>query len=247
MKKVVWSGILALGLGLSAPSFAFDLGTAIGAASNVFQAATLTDAEVKAYASQMALQSDKSNSVASPSSAYGKRLNKIIKGWQNTDGLKLNFKVYQDKEVNAFAMADGTVRLNSGLLDLMTDDEVRFVLGHEIGHVKLGHSKSQLTKSLLTSGFVQGVSSVGGTAGQLADSQLGGLLESFLEAQFSQSDENASDAYGLNLITAKKVNPQAAVTALEKLAALGDSGGVMSSHPSSKKRADNIRKQIGMK
>ena len=100
MKKVVWSGILALGLGLSAPSFAFDLNTAIGAAGNVFKAATLTDGEVKAYASQMALQSDKSNSVASPSSAYGKRLNKIIKGWQNTDGLKLNFKVYQDKELH---------------------------------------------------------------------------------------------------------------------------------------------------
>lgn len=245
IKKIALTGVLALGLTASLPSVAFDLSKAIGAAGSVFQAATLTDGQVKAYATQMALQSDKTNSVAPASSAYGKRLARIIKGWQNTDGLKLNFKVYQNKEVNAFAMADGTVRLNTGLLDMMTDDEVRFVLGHEIGHVKLGHSKSQLTKSLLTSAVIQGAASTSGSVGQLADGQLGGLLEQFANAQFSQSDESAADAYGLQLLTAKKVNPQAAVSALDKLASLGDSGGLMSSHPSSKKRADNIRKQIG--
>ncbi|MGL4767973.1 MAG: M48 family metallopeptidase [Formosimonas sp.] len=246
MKKAILGSVVALSLGWGVPSYAFDLGTAIGAGVTVLKAATLSDAEVKAYASQMALQSDKNNTIAGPSTAYGKRLNKIIKGWENTDGLKLNFKVYQDKEVNAFAMADGTVRLNSGLLDMMTDDEVRFVLGHEVGHVKLGHSKSQLSKSLLTSGFLQGLSSAGGTVGQLADSQLAGLLKSFLEAQFSQTDENSADSYGLNLMKSKKYNPKAAISALEKLAELGDGGGVMSSHPSSKKRADNMRKQMGL-
>ena len=39
-------------------------------------------------------------------------------------------------------MANGTVRVYAGLLDAMTDDEVRFVIGHEVGHVKLGPQES---------------------------------------------------------------------------------------------------------
>lgn len=242
IKKLTIATVLCLSI--NTPSFAWDLNKAIGAAGTVYDAATLKDSDVKAYAKQMALQSDKENTVAPASSAYDKRLKKVINGWQNTDGLSLNFKVYMAKEPNAFAMADGTVRLTSGLFDLMTDDEIRFVLGHEIGHVKLGHSKSQLSKTLLTSAALQGASAASGTVGQLADSQLGSLLESFANAQFSQKDEKASDFYSLKLMQSKKLNTQAAVTALEKLAALGDSSSVMSSHPSSKKRADILSKEI---
>jgi putative metalloprotease len=35
--------------------------------------------------------------------------------------------------VNAFATADGTIRIYSGLMEMMTDDELIFVIGHEIG------------------------------------------------------------------------------------------------------------------
>ena len=38
-------------------------------------------------------------------------------------------------------MANGCVRVYSGLMDMMTDNEVEAVLGHELGHVALGHSR----------------------------------------------------------------------------------------------------------
>ncbi|MCB9550124.1 MAG: M48 family metallopeptidase [Myxococcales bacterium] len=43
--------------------------------------------------------------------------------------------------VNAGAVGvdDPFIVINSGTLDLLTDDEVRFVLGHELGHVLSGH------------------------------------------------------------------------------------------------------------
>lgn len=248
IKKLATITILSLSLVINAPSFALDFEKLFGAASTGLNALTVSDADVQSVASQVALQSDKENTIAPANSSYAKRFSEIIKGWQNTDGLNLNFKVYMIKEPNAFAMADGTVRVNSGLLDLMTDDEIRFVLGHEIGHVKLGHSKSQLRKALLTSTFKQSVSAVGGTAGQLASSQLGDLAEHLAKAQFSQKDEKASDIYGLKLLKRKKINPNAAVTAIEKLASLGSEGSsIMSSHPSSKKRADLLRQEIAKK
>lgn len=54
---------------------------------------------------------------------------------------KVDFYITGDSEVNAFSLAaedEGSshiVNINSGLFDLMTRDELRFVIGHELGHL----------------------------------------------------------------------------------------------------------------
>ena len=47
----------------------------------------------------------------------------------------------QDPFPNAFAvgMEKHTIVITSGLVDLLTEDELRGVLGHELGHIKSGH------------------------------------------------------------------------------------------------------------
>jgi hypothetical protein len=40
----------------------------------------------------------------------------------------VNYKVYMAKDVNAFAMANGCIRVYSGLMDMMTDNEVEAVI-----------------------------------------------------------------------------------------------------------------------
>lgn len=53
----------------------------------------------------------------------------------------IDFYITGDASVNAFAVAStkkgepNIINVNSGLIDLMTDDELRFVVGHEIGHL----------------------------------------------------------------------------------------------------------------
>lgn len=53
----------------------------------------------------------------------------------------IDFYITGDSSVNAFAVASSKpgephiINVNSGLIDLMTDDELRFVVGHEIGHL----------------------------------------------------------------------------------------------------------------
>lgn len=53
----------------------------------------------------------------------------------------IDFYITGDASVNAFAVASSKkgdpniINVNSGLIDLMTDDELRFVVGHEIGHL----------------------------------------------------------------------------------------------------------------
>ena len=50
-------------------------------------------------------------------------------------------------DVNAWAMANGCVRVYSGLMDMMNDNEIEGVLGHELGHVALGHSLAEIEAS----------------------------------------------------------------------------------------------------
>ncbi len=221
-----------------------DMSKAIDAGGDAYKAANLSDAEVQAMGKQVAQQYDAQNKVAGSGSAYAKRLAKITKGLTTEDGMKLNYKVYLTSDVNAFALPDGSIRVYSGLLDLMKDDnEVFFVIGHEIGHVKLGHTANRFRMAYATSAARQGAQAAGGAAAALSKSELGDLGEAFVHAQFSQKQETNSDEYGLAMMKKYNRDTSKAVSALRKLASLGGGGGMMSSHPDANKRADNIEAQ----
>ncbi len=225
-----------------------DMNKALDAGSDAYKAASLSDAEVQQMGKEVAQQYDAQNKVAASTSAYVKRLNKITKGLTTEDGLKLNFKVYLTSDVNAFALPDGSIRVYSGLLDLMkNDDEVFFVIGHEIGHVKLGHTANRFKMAYATSAARKGAAAAGGAAAALSQSQLGEIGEAFIHAQFSQKQESNSDEYGLAMMKKYKKDTAKAVSALRALASLGGGGGLMASHPDANKRADNIEAQRNKK
>jgi putative metalloprotease len=242
MKQIM----LLLGVSATMPLQAFDFNKAIDAAGSLTKAASITDADIKAYYSQLSKEYDSQNKVATSGNKYGKRLIHLTRGLNSYDGQRFNYKVYLTSEVNAFAMGDGTVRIYSGLMDLMTDDEVRYVIGHEMGHIKFGHSKKRMQAALTTSALRDTLSAAGGKAAQLSDSELGGLFEKVVKAQHSQSNEREADDYALKFLKTKKYNPMAAVTALQKLDKLsgGRGGGWLSTHPAPKERANRMLKQL---
>ena len=206
------------------------------------KAVTLSDDEVKSTARASAKEMDGEASLAPPSNAYAKRLQKIFGKHSSDNGLPLNYAVYLTKDVNAFAMADGTVRVFSGLMDMMDDNELLFVIGHEIGHVFHGHSKEKLKTAYATAALRQGAAAAGGTAGRLAAGQLGAVGQAAINAQFSQAEEKQADQYGLEFLKRNGYPTKAAPAALRKLG--GGSGGFFSSHPGSEERAKALEKNI---
>lgn len=50
--------------------------------------------------------------------------------------------VAQNPQVNSYAIGEDhpCIVINTGLLDLLSDDEIRTVMAHELGHVKCGHT-----------------------------------------------------------------------------------------------------------
>ena len=238
---------LASGISAVTPVWAqFNFGKILEAGQDLVKAEAITDDELKGYFDQMASQLDQQNQIAPGSNPYGQRLSKMVAGLQNYDGLRLNFKVYITPQINAFAMANGTIRIYSGLMDNFSDDEVRYVIGHEIGHVKAGHSKARMQAALRTSALRKGIQSTNTRAGVLANTELGDLFEKVINAQHSQANEREADDYALTFMKNRKYNAKACVSALDKLASLsGDtSTSFLSTHPSPKDRADRLREQV---
>ncbi|MBN3858003.1 MULTISPECIES: M48 family metalloprotease [unclassified Paraburkholderia] len=225
-----------------------DPTAALSAGSSLYKAATLSDADIVALSQDSCKASDAESKVAAPNSAYSKRLTRVMSGFgdMTLNGQKIDYKVYMTKDINAWAMGNGCVRVYSGLMDKMNDDELRGVIGHEMGHVALGHSKKAMQTAYTVSAARTAAGATGNSvASSLSSSQLGDLTEKFINAQFSQSQESAADDYSYDLLKKKGMKREGLVTAFQKLAQIdGGQSSMMSSHPSSPSRAQHIQSRI---
>ena len=219
----------------------------IGAGMDAYKAATVSDADLKNVSLQMRARDDK-KSMLPAGDKYAKRLAKLTDRHVNEDGLKLNFAVYRSDSIKANATADGSIRIYSGLMDKMTDQELLGIIGHEIGHVKKGHSMSSMRTAYMASAGRKLAASASGVTGALADSELGAISEKLVNSQFSQSQETESDDYGLAFMKKYGYDARSMESAFRKLAALGGAQSgldqMMSSHPDSAKRADRVRDKL---
>ncbi|MDE6330475.1 MAG: M48 family metallopeptidase [Muribaculaceae bacterium] len=248
MKKIFSIVLGAMALTAVAPLQAdaqLNLGKVVNAASKTAQALTLTDAQMAEYVKQSVDWMDTHNPVTPDDNPYTIRLKKLTEGLTDVDGIPLNFKVYDVIDVNAFACPDGSVRVFSSLMDIMSDDELLGVIGHEIGHVAKHHSKKALKTELLTGAARDAISASGGVVAALSDSALGGLSESLINAKYSQKQEKEADDYGYEFLKSHGKNPWGMVGAFEKLSA-GESGQssyvqkMFSSHPETQERIKRL-------
>lgn len=224
-----------------------DTNALVSSGMTAYKAATLSDGEVKALSKDACQQMDSENQLAGKSSKYTKRLNKIAKALGNDiNGTAVNYKVYMTSDVNAWAMANGCVRVYSGLMDMMTDNEVEGVLGHELGHVALGHSRKAMQTAYATVAARDAISATSGAAAQLSQSQLGDVAEGMINSAFSRSQESEADDFSYDLMKKRGISTQGLVGSFDKLATLdaGHSKSLFDSHPPSDERAQHIRDRI---
>lgn len=209
-----------------------------GAAADAVTAITLSDEDVKTLAQQAAQTSDSRNRVASKGNPYDTRLRKLLSDGSLFDNKTFDVKVYLTQEVNAFAMANGTIRIHSGLMDLMNDQELLFVIGHEMGHVIKEHSRKKVVLAYASSALRKGLASQENEIGQIARSLVGSFAEQLTNAQFSQHEEKGADKHGVYFLQTFGHEKDAAVSALNKLAELAAGKHTfLSSHPNPLARA----------
>ncbi len=245
--RKLWMLALCSGLAMAGcKTTGTDLGGMLDAGTSLATAATLSDGDVKKLGDQTTAHSDSENRVAAAGSKQAKRLSGLTSGWKQVDGKNLEYKVYMSPEVNAFAVPNGSIRFYSGLLDAMNDDEVRYVIAHEIGHVVLGHSKKAMQVEYATLAARQaGAASGNAAVSSLSASSIGELGQALIGAQFSQAQENEADDFAVELLKKSGKPTAGAVTALRKLEKLhGNERSMFSSHPAPGDRAKRLESKI---
>lgn len=249
MKKTIFTClILAMAAGGASAQIKLN-SKAIGAVGKGVKAATFSDADAAKLAKEGVDWMDAHNKVAGPADKYTVRLNKIFSKHKNEDGLNLNYKVYLVTDINAFACADGSVRVFSSLMDIMTDEELLAIIGHEIGHVKNHDTRDAMRDAYKRAAISDAASSQSGVASTLSQSQLGELANAMLESRYSRKQESEADDYGYEFLKKHNYKVMAMASAFKKLQALstGDKQSKMdkmlSSHPDSGSRAEAVEKK----
>jgi hypothetical protein len=170
---------------------------------------------------------------------------RYIKDQSREDPSKLLFRFYviEDDTVNAFAFADGSVFINTGLLKILKNEaQLAAVLGHEIAHATNEH-----TRRTTESAFAK-VLGVGNAVGVFKGDDLITFGLGVFSNKFDRDLENQADRVGLMYIYDAGYDPREAPKVWRELSSRSKENSIenflYSSHPLARARLRNLNKEI---
>ena len=248
MKKLVLLCAVVLSMASCTSLKIVDQNAAVNAGAAAVQALTISDAQVAQLCSQYMVETDGQNTILPADNSYTQRLDRIMERFHNISNLNLNYKVYQSNTVNAFASGDGSVRVYTGLMDAMNDDEVFAVIGHELGHLINKDVRDAYRASYLMVAARYGIGAFNETAGAISQGFLGDLGQQLAQNAYSRKQETQADETAFQFCIQNGVDPYAMYHALNVLISLsGESSQqsklteLLSTHPNTAKRAAHIK------
>ncbi|MEQ8221602.1 MAG: M48 family metalloprotease, partial [Candidatus Eremiobacterota bacterium] len=158
------------------------------------------------------------------------------------NGLEYKFKVLHGmRQENAFALPGGYVYITEELLDYTgnDDDQLAFILGHEIGHCDARHAMEKYETGLI-------VSIIFGTT--MKGSDYAGIVASIASLSFlkySRNDEIEADNFGFRFCYRTGYNPVKGLKVFKHFAELsggGNKSDFLSTHPNPDSRIENAIK-----
>ena len=225
-----------------------DQNAALNAGAAAVQALTISDSQVAQLCSQYMVETDGQNTILPANNDYTQRLDRIMARFHNISDLNLNYKVYQSNTVNAFASGDGSVRVYTGLMDAMNDDEVFAVIGHELGHLINKDVRDAYRAAYLTVAARYGIAAVNTTAGALSTGFLGDIAQELAQNAYSRRQETQADETAFQFCIQNGVDPFAMYHALNVLISLSGQTSqqsrlqeLLSTHPDTYRRAAHIK------
>ena len=248
MKKLALLCAVVISLASCSSLKVVDPNAAVNAGAAAVQALTISDAQIAQLCSQYMVESDGQNTILPANNDYTQRLDRIMARFHNISNLDLNYKVYQSSTVNAFASGDGSVRVYTGLMDAMNDDEVFAVIGHELGHLINKDVRDAYRAAYLVVAARYGIAAVNTTAGALSTGFLGDLGQELASNAYSRRQETQADETAFQFCIQNGVDPYAMYHALNVLIQLSGQTSqqsklqeLLSTHPDTYKRAAHVK------
>lgn len=182
----------------------------------------LSEQDIIAISTQACNEMDHRATIATNNHALNQRLNKIVNTLPNNiNNRNINYKVYLNIEPNAWSTANGCIRVNSGLMKLLTDNELQAVLAHEQGHIALKHA----IKSFRQAPYIE----ITDKANEIVI---------MVKQEIAQQYEVEADEYALNLLLKEKIDPIGLINMLSKMPI--HASEYPTAHPSNLHRMNNI-------
>lgn len=158
-------------------------------------------------------------------------------------------RVFESKDVNAFALPGGKIGVYTGLLAVTkTQDQLAAVIGHEVAHVIAGHSNERVSQQQVTD-LGLGLANVivgGGAGGGALMSALGVGAQYGVLLPFSRTHESEADLLGLDYMAKAGFDPSQAAELWRNMARVGGEKPpeFASSHPSDETRIRQIEARL---
>lgn len=160
--------------------------------------------------------------------------------------------VFDDPQVNAFALPGGKIGVYTGLLEVTENQEqLAAVIGHEVGHVIAEHGNERMSSSTLIGIGMEATNALL-EANQVANNNLimaaiGAGVQVGVQLPFSRTHESEADLIGLDLMAQAGFSPEQSVKLWQNMAKA--SGGnrqpeLLSTHPLPATRITNLEKNM---
>lgn len=227
MNKKIKSLVLAAVMGLSLTTVAV-VPTTVEAASAGAAETLIGGAVAYAYVSTAFNKMDNSKEGQEQSLARAKkqtgyledsaaqaRVQRIMKILEASPSVKRSYVVYANPsdDFNAFATVGRVMSVNKGALDLLDDDELAYVMAHEISHGEHKDIVNGLKKQVGVSTAVSLAAGGGGNAAILSN-----IAGNYMENQvFTMGQEKAADELGFKILSESPYNVGAAAASMAVL------------------------------
>lgn len=206
------------------------------AASDMSKSTTVTDEELKKIAKEDIAKMDKDNDIVTDQ--YHIDLQKVMRKIKLPVGVKLDVKVYWSPYLYIFSRSNGAIRVNHGVIEKLNDNELLFVMAHEVGHLLHEDFKKSYRKEHAMYAFEKMLNMGGDTMGGMSNGVLASVTSDMRKSRFQKVEELSADEFAMQVLKDNNVPREAAVDALELLQYLG--APLLKMHPTGHERVKNI-------
>ncbi|MCM8788123.1 MAG: M48 family metallopeptidase [Candidatus Omnitrophica bacterium] len=145
----------------------------------------------------------------------GKRIGRV----SDRQDIEYKFIILDSEELNAFTLPGGFIYINKGLIAALNEDEIAYVLAHEVGHLCARHIVKKLQANMAYQ-LILAISLSALNRSKIEPTTIKEGIDAIynlVELKYSRSDEYEADRLAAKYTYKAGYNPYASISCLKKL------------------------------
>jgi len=216
---------------------------AVKSASDIMRATLANDKDIAKEADEDLRKMDENQTLAKDIDMYYIDLLKVMKKIDLPEDLiKLDVKVYMSPFLYIFTLPNGAIRVNSGIVEAFNDDELLFLMAHEIAHLKEKDHKGSYRKAHAMFALENAINMSGEVVASTSNGMLESVTSSMRKSRFQKDEEFAADEFAIEVLRKNGIKKKVAVDVLEYLQYMN--APLLKMHPTGHERIKHIKDDL---